>query len=250
MSFQAMTWAVEQELPAMQKIVLLMLANRTNHDTGLCFPSHDRLTKECGMSKSSVIRQIESLEKGGLLKVTRSTNKPNSYILNLGSVRETPSVRVTPLGVSERHPDSVRVTPEPVINHITITTTNDDENFLTFDGLKPDEIECYNWAKTHNYWNFSTESVHKFLTLYTKNKRDGLKAQFDAHKKALQDGLGQTGQSITSTNKTIGTGGNYATHYTNSKPLNATQLRNNLSKLIAQSQQRQHADIFSTATQL
>ena len=80
-----MTWAVEQELPAMQKIVLLMLANRTNHDTGLCYPSHDRLAKECGMDKRSVINQIAKLESAGLLKVIRSTNKPNSYILNLRS---------------------------------------------------------------------------------------------------------------------------------------------------------------------
>lgn len=245
-----MTWAVEQELPAMQKIVLLMLANRTNHDTGLCFPSHDRLAKECGMDKRSVINQIAKLESAGLLKVIRSTNKPNSYILNLGSERNSPSERDSPLGVKEIHLDSERDSPEPVNNHITITTTNDDENFLTFDGMKPDEIECYNWAKNHNYWNFSTESVRKFLTIYTKNKRDGLKDQFNAHKKALQDGKGQTGQSITSMNKTNGTGGNYATHYTNSKPLNATQLRNNLSKLIAESQQRQHADILSTATHL
>lgn len=55
MSFQAMSWATEQVLPAMQKIVLLMLANRTNHDTGLCYPSHETLAKEYGMTTRSVI---------------------------------------------------------------------------------------------------------------------------------------------------------------------------------------------------
>ncbi|MDD5215347.1 MAG: helix-turn-helix domain-containing protein, partial [Methylococcales bacterium] len=103
MSFQAMTWAVEQELPAMQKIVLLMLANRTNHDTGLCFPSHETLATECGMDKRSVIRQIEKLEAAGLLSVNRSTNKPNSYTLNLSSVTKSPSDRESPLAVTESH---------------------------------------------------------------------------------------------------------------------------------------------------
>jgi hypothetical protein len=88
MSFQAMTWATEQELPAMQKIVLLMMANRTNHDTGLCFPSHDLLAKECGMAKRSLIDQINKLEAAGLVEVIRSVNEKsmknvNRYRLNL-----------------------------------------------------------------------------------------------------------------------------------------------------------------------
>jgi DNA-binding Lrp family transcriptional regulator len=88
MSFQAMTWAVEQELPAMQKIVLLMLANRTGNESGICYPSHDLLAKECGMSKRSVVAQIDILEKAGLIKVFRSFNDKkmknvNKYKLNL-----------------------------------------------------------------------------------------------------------------------------------------------------------------------
>jgi hypothetical protein len=223
MSFQAMTWAVEQELPAMQKIVLLMLANRTNHDTGLCFPSHDTLAKECGMSKSSVIRQIEALENGEFLKVVRTkkadgSNNPNHYRLKLNAVG---SVTVKPPLVSERDHPSVTVTPEPEIKPITITTI-ENENFLTFDGLPPEQIECYAWAKNHDYWNFATVSIHKFLTIYTKPKRDGLKAQFDEHKKALQDGRGQTGR-VQSQSMKKNTEANYATHSTNHKKLTAAQ---------------------------
>lgn len=88
MSFQAMTWAVEQELPAMQKIVLLMLANRTGNESGICYPSHDLLAKECGMSKRSVVAQIGLLEEAGLVEVFRSFNDKkmknvNKYKLNL-----------------------------------------------------------------------------------------------------------------------------------------------------------------------
>ncbi len=88
MSFQAMAWATEQELPTMQKFVLVMMANRTNHDTGLCCPSHERLARDCGMSKRSVIEQIKKLEIIGLVSVIRSSNENgvnnvNKYILNL-----------------------------------------------------------------------------------------------------------------------------------------------------------------------
>jgi len=83
-----MTWATEQVLPAMQKIVLLMMANRTNHDTGLCYPSHDLLAKECGMSKRAMIDNINRLEAAGLIVVFRSksdkgNNNVNKYRLNL-----------------------------------------------------------------------------------------------------------------------------------------------------------------------
>jgi uncharacterized phage protein (TIGR02220 family) len=90
MSFQAMSWAVEKKLPTNQKMVLMMLANRTNHETGRCDPSHKRLAFDCGMSISTLKRCIKSLEESGLLEiVTRKSgdvNLPNQYILNLGVV--------------------------------------------------------------------------------------------------------------------------------------------------------------------
>jgi biotin operon repressor len=89
MSFQSMAWAVEQELPALQKLVLLMLANCANHYTGQCNPSHDRLAKECGMSRDSVKRAISELEGKGLIEVRRQmqngVNLPNQYVLRVGA---------------------------------------------------------------------------------------------------------------------------------------------------------------------
>ena len=83
-----MTWAVEQRLPAMQKLVLLMLANRANHDTGDCFPSHSRLADECGITKPTLRSAISALEERGLLTVKRrmvdGVNLPNIYVLHIG----------------------------------------------------------------------------------------------------------------------------------------------------------------------
>ena len=46
MSHKANTWAWEQDLPALQKIVLLALADRHNADTGRCDPSIKHVSPE------------------------------------------------------------------------------------------------------------------------------------------------------------------------------------------------------------
>ena len=83
MSFQAMTWAVRQELPLREKMVLMMLANRVNADTGRCDPSIQRLAIDCGMSKDSVRRALVELAKRDLIEVLRRSREgvqlPNHY---------------------------------------------------------------------------------------------------------------------------------------------------------------------------
>ena len=92
MSFQAMTWAVEQDLKTNEKMVLVMLSNCSNHHTGQCNPSHKRLAKECGMSVSTLKRCIEKLEETGYLKIERrgqdGVSLPNQYNLNIGFTPE------------------------------------------------------------------------------------------------------------------------------------------------------------------
>jgi len=153
-----MTWATEQELPAMQKIVLLMMANRTNHDTGLCFPSHDLLAKECGMAKRSLIDQINKLESAGLIEVMRSANEKgmknvNRYRLNLhvkadgkekqelneiGSAGAALGSAGAALGGSAGAAHKP-VTIEPVIEPITTTTARVDEKSI-------DPVDALMWV--------------------------------------------------------------------------------------------------------
>jgi hypothetical protein len=89
MSFEAMTWAVDIKLPAVQKLILLLLANRTHKETGICFPSHATLAIESGLSKRALINNIQKLEQQGLLTVVRTSKdgvkQVNNYRLNLGT---------------------------------------------------------------------------------------------------------------------------------------------------------------------
>lgn len=68
MSVQASSWAWEQDLEPVAKLVLLALANRTNHETGACFPGQKLLAKECGMSDRNVRRHLKDLERRGLIE--------------------------------------------------------------------------------------------------------------------------------------------------------------------------------------
>ena len=86
MSFEDISWAMDQKLSAREKIVLIVLANRRNATTGRCDPSVERIASDAGMSKSSVRAALRSLVGAGLVTSTTrrvdSTNLPNSYSLH------------------------------------------------------------------------------------------------------------------------------------------------------------------------
>ena len=87
MSFQALAWAVRQKLPCTQKIVLVMLADRHNGDTGRCDPSHERLAGDCGLTRRSVIDQLAKLDKAGFIRthhrIVGKLKASNQYTLML-----------------------------------------------------------------------------------------------------------------------------------------------------------------------
>ena len=86
MSFQDMAWAVGQKCSSPgQKLVLLMLANRTNGHTGQCNPSHKLLADECSMGVSTLKSHLSALEAAGYLKIIHKSidgvSLPNQYQL-------------------------------------------------------------------------------------------------------------------------------------------------------------------------
>jgi hypothetical protein len=87
MSYKATTWAWQQQLVALDKLVLLALADRHNTETGRCDPSVSRIAKDCGMSTRSVQNSIKSLQTTGLLIPTprkvQDKNLSNLYTLHL-----------------------------------------------------------------------------------------------------------------------------------------------------------------------
>ena len=104
MSFQAMTWAVEQKCgSAAAKLVLLMLANHANGHTGRCNPRHKRLAEECEMRVETLKNHLKALADLGLFTVVpqfaEGVQLPNQYLLNMDA---TASYSVG--GGGEKHP--------------------------------------------------------------------------------------------------------------------------------------------------
>lgn len=90
MSIEAMNWALSQqtgERSSAAKSVLLILANRANHE-GTCFPGIKGIAEQTSLSERSVIRQVKKLTELGLLSVvhrggTGEGRKSNVYQLHL-----------------------------------------------------------------------------------------------------------------------------------------------------------------------
>lgn len=72
MSFEAMTWALEQPVGGNDKLVLLLIANRIHKDQGFCWPKIRTIAEEAGISYSTVQRCINSLVDRGFMTVQRT----------------------------------------------------------------------------------------------------------------------------------------------------------------------------------
>lgn len=141
MSFEALTWAVKQNTAnSGQKLVLLMLANYTNPDTGQCNPSQKRLAEKCCMSLASVKRHIDGLEEAGFLTVVNNYRNGSliacQYELHLSSNCTNPQSDLSqPLAQIELQKHKVETRKE----------TNKKASRLPEDFVVPDEWK--DWAR-------------------------------------------------------------------------------------------------------
>ena len=140
MSWTSLAWASKQKAGSgNNKLVLLSLANFAN-DKNECFPSIKTLCNITELSKSTVIRCINSLEKAGLLKIKRrfiesennNRQTSNLYLLNIEYHADIPQCQNdTPLYHSDT-PPSVTQTPHITSNIINLKKNNsnssEDEN--------------------------------------------------------------------------------------------------------------------------
>jgi DNA-binding transcriptional ArsR family regulator len=67
MSIEAVSWALKQNLPPSEKLVLVSLADHHNRATGLCIPGQASVGEQTCMSVRTVQRHLKSLESRGLI---------------------------------------------------------------------------------------------------------------------------------------------------------------------------------------
>src|SRR6185295_12173612 len=74
-------WALKQALAAVQKLVLLVLANRADGKTHECFPSLTTIARETGLARSTVTQALGRLESLGLIRRQRKPYQSTLYVL-------------------------------------------------------------------------------------------------------------------------------------------------------------------------
>lgn len=76
MSFKAAAWAISETITetTAEKMVLVILADCHNAETGRCDPSHDFIAERARMSRRNVIRILEQLEKLGAITQKKRAN--------------------------------------------------------------------------------------------------------------------------------------------------------------------------------
>jgi hypothetical protein len=76
MSVQALSWAIEQQLPAKPKLALIALANHAEPGTGYCHFETATIAREASTSPAGLWRYLGALERNGYLsKTIRKTKR-------------------------------------------------------------------------------------------------------------------------------------------------------------------------------
>jgi len=94
MSIAAVSWALKQDLPASIKMVLIVLADHHNGETGQCNPSARRIATMAGVSERTVERSTQALAEAGHLSIKANHREDgsltsNQYVLAVGSDKVT-----------------------------------------------------------------------------------------------------------------------------------------------------------------
>lgn len=175
MSFEAMAWAVKQETAnSGQKLVLLMLADYTNDDTGQCNPSHERLAAKCCMGVATLKRHIDALEGLGLLTkipvFVESVQRPNQYVLHIpgSSNRADPQLKMSPTPSSNRATEPITLTSNRTN---TESVSQDDGYFAEFWRFYPNKVNKVGARKAFKKLKVTEQMLARMIDALEEQKK-------------------------------------------------------------------------------
>ena len=89
MSILLMAHAMDLDITAGQKSVLLVMANFANDDGENVYPSHDTIAKKTSLTRRTVITTVKQLTEFGYVKLEgRRGNRQNIYSLNVSKIMQ------------------------------------------------------------------------------------------------------------------------------------------------------------------
>ena len=164
MSFQAMSWAAEQNCPSsVSKLVLLMLANYAN-DRHQTYPSYKKLAELCACNERTVMRAINQLKELNLLTVTKRYGEDGKQTSNTFTlyVRGDKKDRV---GVTKTTPNTIR----DIHNNNNVVSDKYTSEFLEWWNLYPRKDGSK--AKAFESWKKATSKFIEMSDLLSATKK-------------------------------------------------------------------------------
>jgi hypothetical protein len=76
--FDAIDWALEQEVSKVQKLLLLSLTRHADSHTGVCWPSQKPLARHARCARETANRELRKMETAGLIEARRTIRSNGS----------------------------------------------------------------------------------------------------------------------------------------------------------------------------
>ena len=136
MSIRMISAAIDLDLSPSDKLILILLANNANDETGDCWPSQSYLAKRSGLSLGHVNRVIKRLKSEGFVEIIpqyrddggRRSNRNSLYMAVIGG------------GVTTDHTPCDQVTQEPMTtDHSRTVISNRHKNLERARGTRLEE---------------------------------------------------------------------------------------------------------------
>jgi DNA-binding transcriptional MocR family regulator len=135
-TFSIFPSAMCKSLHPYQQVIMAWLCKHANND-GYCFPSLATLAEECGMSKRSIIRHLEELEKMQYIKKNqRHTNEGDNTSNMYQVVLQSKVVSNSHQGGDTESPGVVTEV-HTNYNHTELKPINQNKNIMSG---KPDDV--------------------------------------------------------------------------------------------------------------
>ena len=192
MSRQATDWAWSTDLKWNEKFLLIVLANYADEDWS-CYPGMDRLARDIGSTRSTVVRLMKRLEEGGYVSRIRRSNA-NGYRTSNRYWLQDPKSQAATKGLSSNHAAPMSQTRRDLCSTLIQEPTEEPKENQSEDirasAVKPEVEEAFEtvwkaWPKKTD----RKDAYAKFQSTYRKHfaqELDTLVGHLLAHAEAYR----------------------------------------------------------------
>ena len=138
-------------LKANSKILLLVLMTHRNREKGYAYPSQSTLIKKTGLSKNTLLKCLDELEKEGYIKRFKEKGENNKYYIDISFINSK-------VGTSIKNDTS-----SSIKNDTSSSIKNDTRGSIKINTLKVRDIS--NKKEKEN----KKSNIDKIIEAYTKN---------------------------------------------------------------------------------